>query len=301
MKISDVDTHITSFETDTTGMKETVSIPGEVYMSRTHQRRGRNKHSHTCIEISYVLSGTALHIMQVEHEAAVRSPLTVGNYYVLDRNANHIICDPSSDFFLVNLLFYPSLIDPSLEKTSSFDGLMRHVFRDVHAEMPDRSVENRIYYDDRRQIRAIFESAWEAYSVKSPGYRDLLRCYISEILIHSVKKLLPISSDRKHAVLSIRDYVNEHYMEGISLSAICADRGLNLSYISRRFKELIGTSFEAYLHNIRIQNACTLLIETDDSVDSIIKRVGYHDNDSFRRSFRRLLQTTPTRFRELHR
>ena len=90
-------------------------------------------------------------------------------------------------------------------------------------------------------------------------------------------------------------------MEDFSLRQICKDRFLNMSFISRKFKEVIGIPFETYLQNVRIQNACTLLIETDDPIDTIIEKVGYMDGDSFRKNFKRLLNTTPLRFRKLYR
>lgn len=301
MRQNNLDNEIISFVNDDIETKEYVSIPRGVYMSRSHQRAGRSKHSHTCIEMTYILSGSAMHAMQVGDGTIKNEPITVGNYFILDYNASHIIYQTSSDFFLVNLLFQPSFVVSSLDKYEPFDNLLKNVFQDIHLDTLDESAANRVYYDDDKSIRQIFDRAWEIYKLKDPGYRDALRCYISLILNFSTKKILPKTLGKNHAVVDIRDYVNEHYMENISLGQICKERHLNMSYISRKFKELIGVTFETYLQNIRVQNACTLLIETDDSVDSIIEQVGYQDNSSFRKNFKRLLNMTPLKFRQLHR
>ncbi len=280
---------------------EYVSIPRSVYMSRCHQRSGRSLHAHTCIEMSYILSGSATHEILYPDGTVLSSPITVGNYYVLDYRIRHVIRDTSPDFFLINLLFHPSFINPALEKTEPFDNLLKTVFQDVHLKTVDGSIANRNYYDDDQSIRSVYERAWEIYKLHDIGYRDFLRCYISEILIATVKKALPKELKKRHAVVEIRDYVNEHCMEDFSLRQICKDRFLNMSFISRKFKEVIGIPFETYLQNVRIQNACTLLIETDDPIDTIIEKVGYMDGDSFRKNFKRLLNTTPLRFRKLYR
>ena len=200
----------------------------------------------------------------------------------------------------MNFLFHPSFCDPSLDKYEPLDNLLKKVFSDVHITTLEESIANRTYYDDDKSVRKIFEDAWEVYKLKDPGYRNLLQCYISLILIESTRKILPKKLSKRHAVVAIRDYVNEHYTEDISLRQICREKHLNMSYISRKFTEIMGINFETYPQNIRVQNACTLLIETDDSIDSIIEQVGYKDNSSFRAQFKRLLNTTPLKYRQLH-
>ena len=292
---------IISYNQTVTETKEFVSIPRGVYLSRTHQRSGRKKHAHTCIEMAYILSGSAMHSIQHKNGELQEDALTVGNYFILDYDASHMIYNTSKDFFLINFLFQPSFVHPALGKYEPFSNLLKKIFQDVHLETLYEPVTNRIYFDEDKSIRSIFDKAWETYSLKDPGYRDLLRCYISEIVIRTTKKVLPKSAGKDHAIVDIRDYVNAHYMKNISLKQICKDRYLNMSYISRKFKEVIGVSFEVYLQNVRIQNACMLLIDTNDSVDSIIEKVGYTDGDSFRRNFKRILNTTPLKFRKLYR
>ena len=98
----------------------------------------------------------------------------------------------SKDFFLVNFLFQPSFIDDSLDKYESVGNVLKVVFKDAHLSTLNESVVNRIYYDNDNTVRKIFDKAWDVYSQKLPGYRDLLRCYVSEILIFSSKISLSI-------------------------------------------------------------------------------------------------------------
>ncbi len=178
---------------------------------------------------------------------------------------------------------------------------MKSVFTDLHLHTVSDSVVNKNYSDMEKELRQVFEKAWETYKKREPGYKNLLRCYISEILIQTVKKQIPKQINKNHTVIDMRDYVNENYMYDITLTQICADRFLNQSYISRKFKEIIGVPFETYLQNIRIQNACNLLTETDYSIDKIIESAGYTDGASFRKHFKRVLNITPLKFRQLHR
>ena len=78
---------------------EFVSIPSDVYSTRVHQQGGRKKHAHTCIEMSYVLSGNASHVIRHTDGAEEKTVISMGNYYILDHTASHILCDVSKDFF----------------------------------------------------------------------------------------------------------------------------------------------------------------------------------------------------------
>lgn len=279
---------------------EYVSIPYDVYSTRVHQQGGRKKHAHTCVEMSYVLSGTALHVIYRTDGTEEKKSISMGNYYILDHNASHILYDVSKDFFLVNVLFRPCFISTSFAQYEPFDNIISHVFTDLHLHTVNETIVNHNYYDDEKQLRDVFEKAWETYKNREPGYNNLLRCYISEILIQTVKKQIPKIKNKNHAIIDIRDYVNENYMNDITLTKICRERFLNPSFISRKFKEVIGVPFDNYLKNVRIQNACSMLIETDYSIDEIIEKVGYTDGASFRKHFKRILGTTPLQFRKLH-
>ena len=279
---------------------ECVSIPSDVYSTRVHQQGGRKKHTHTCIEMSYVLSGNASHVIRRGDGTEKKSPISMGNYYILDHTASHTICDVSKDFFLVNILFHPCFISSAFASKEPFDNIVKYVFTDLHLHTINNFTINTNYFDDETQLRNVFEKAWEVYKKREPGYRNLLRCYISEILIQTVKKQIPKQKNKSHVVIDIRDYINENYMHDITLTQICNERFLNPSFTSRKFKEVIGVPFETYLQNVRIQNACALLTETNYSIEEIIERVGYMDGASFRKHFKRVLGTSPLQFRKLH-
>ena len=65
----------------------------------------RDMHSHSCIELSYVLSGTSTHHMILPDGTERRDKLSAGNYIILDQNAKHAYKNGSDDFTIINLLF----------------------------------------------------------------------------------------------------------------------------------------------------------------------------------------------------
>lgn len=66
----------------------------------------------------------------------------------------------------------------------------------------------------------------------------------------------------------------------------------------RFFKERTGKTFTEFLNQIRIQEACKLLLETDLSISEIAFQVGFQNLSYFNRTFRKLQGVTPKGFRE---
>lgn len=65
----------------------------------------------------------------------------------------------------------------------------------------------------------------------------------------------------------------------------------------RFFKERTGKTFTEYLNQIRIQQACKLLLETDLSISQIAFQVGFQNLSYFNRTFRKLGGSTPKAYR----
>ncbi|EMS34911.1 Transcriptional regulator, AraC family [Mariniradius saccharolyticus AK6] len=65
----------------------------------------------------------------------------------------------------------------------------------------------------------------------------------------------------------------------------------------RFFKERTGKTFTEFLNQIRIQQACQLLLETDLSISQIAFQVGFQNLSYFNRTFRKLGGSTPKEYR----
>lgn len=101
------------------------------------------------------------------------------------------------------------------------------------------------------------------------------------------------------AVLTAKQYINNHYAQNLSLELIGQAVGLNPSYFSNIFKKETGISFIDYLTDIRIQNAKNMLTETDLEVIEISEHTGFNDLKYFTRCFRKITGMTPVAYRKL--
>ena len=81
-------------------------------------------------------------------------------------------------------------------------------------------------------------------------------------------------------------YIGEHFMEEISLEQVAAFTGYSRYYFSRAFKNYFGISYSDYLTVKRVNEAVSLLVNTDKPVGEIATEAGFGSIATFNRVFR---------------
>jgi AraC-like DNA-binding protein len=93
-------------------------------------------------------------------------------------------------------------------------------------------------------------------------------------------------------------YVQKHSSENIELERAAELVHLSRSAFCKFFKRVTGKTFTDYVNDIRIGNACQLLIESDKLVSEIAYEIGFQNLAYFNRVFIKKKQATPRQFRE---
>ncbi|MCB0191307.1 MAG: helix-turn-helix domain-containing protein [Anaerolineae bacterium] len=94
------------------------------------------------------------------------------------------------------------------------------------------------------------------------------------------------------------DYLHRHFHEPLDLATLAAIEGFNPTYFSGWFKKETGQTVTQYLHHLRLQEAKTLLMQTDLPIAHIAQQVGYEHHASLVRLFRQYEQLSPSAFRQ---
>ena len=110
------------------------------------------------------------------------------------------------------------------------------------------------------------------------------------------------SGKKSHNQKMIDDILTEidmNYMDScLSVDQLADKFDISQNYFSRFFKEQTGEVFSTWLERVRINKACELLKNTDESVENISAAVGYNSAYSFRRAFKKIQNMLPTDFRD---
>ena len=105
-------------------------------------------------------------------------------------------------------------------------------------------------------------------------------------------------ADEPHILGSrIKDYIDRHYMEPITLQSMGEALRISPYYLSHVFKQMSGYSPVQYLLRRRIGEAQTLLITTELSVARIAEMVGYDSQSYFNGQFTKNVSMPPSRYR----
>jgi AraC family transcriptional regulator len=99
---------------------------------------------------------------------------------------------------------------------------------------------------------------------------------------------------RQQAIQRLHDELDKR----IPLAALAAESGLSPFHFARLFKQATGLPPHEYQLQLRIQRARELLQrESDRTLAEIACELGFADESHFRRHFKRIVGTTPGRFR----
>lgn len=101
------------------------------------------------------------------------------------------------------------------------------------------------------------------------------------------------------AVRKILDYIAAD-PAGASLEALANTLGYSPSYTGSQVKALTGEAFGSLLQRSRCRLAAKLLVETQEPVAAIIRKVGYQNESFFRNIFKAEYGKTPLQYRKAH-
>lgn len=103
---------------------------------------------------------------------------------------------------------------------------------------------------------------------------------------------------KKQNLDPIRDYLDAHYTEKVSLDVLADQFFISKFYLTRVFKEQYGVSINTYVQNLRITKAKQMLRFTDKKLEDIGYQCGLGAPHYFSRIFKQVEGVTPSEFRE---
>ncbi len=101
--------------------------------------------------------------------------------------------------------------------------------------------------------------------------------------------------NEKSVVATVRDYLEKHYRENVSLNEIATVSGLSSYHLIRVFRAETGLPPHAYLEQVRINRARHRL-RNGDSIADVAFLTGFADQSHFSRHFKKMTGVTPGQY-----
>ena len=97
-------------------------------------------------------------------------------------------------------------------------------------------------------------------------------------------------------VRKIVDRINENCAQKISLGDLAKEYHISEAYLSHVFKQEIGVALTIYVTQVRVEQACQLILMRKEKLRTIAKHVGYEDYRYFVRVFKKIMNVTPSEY-----
>lgn len=103
-----------------------------------------------------------------------------------------------------------------------------------------------------------------------------------------------------HYVERAQNYIENQYMNPITVSHIASQLGLERSYFCRIFKAETGVAPSSYIVNVRLAHAASLLLIQNNTLEEIATQCGYNNLVNFSRMFKRRYGIAPSFYGKRH-
>ncbi len=228
---------------------------------------------------------------------------TIGEYdlvLIAGENLEHVweqgTCT-SPDIREITIQFSPDLFNGGILERNQFASIRKMLDRASHGlAFPIGSIMNAY-----SQINAVVNE--KDSFVQFIGCLHLLyilsRCESKELASSSFAHSPRDTESRR--VMKVKEYINQHYAEEVTLPELAGLVGMSPSSFSRFFRLRTGKTLSSYLIDIRLGNAARALVDTTSNVSEICYSCGFNNLSNFNRVFKSRKGVTPHEFRSMYR
>ena len=148
------------------------------------------------------------------------------------------------------------------------------------------------------RIPELFDTLYKMYAANDTDYKYYSIFYE---LLDLVEKQLEQSTKNKNnpKIIQAKAEIDKHFSDNnFNISQLAQMLNINSSYLRREFKKAFSISPIAYLQDIRLQNATSMLMSDYYSVEEIAQKCGYGSSSYFIQTFKKAKGCPPQKYKE---
>ena len=253
---------------------------------------GFKPHWHEALEVILPVEGKYEIIIKGE-----KHTILPGEIFIVPSGCLHEIPDPVKGGTRFIFLFDLSIVD----KLKGYAGLQPALINPIHA---NKSTYPRIF-DEAYDLLVKIRNAY--FYGQTYSELTIYACFMNFLVLfgsnHDTdEKLFNNAKPRKQQQYikefnKLLEYINENYMQPITLEDAAVNIGFSKYYFSRLFKQYTEYTFCDYLTIRRIRAAKELLGDVEYSIMDIAMNTGFSSISTFNRVFKEIEGCTPSAFR----
>ncbi|HSJ03385.1 MAG: helix-turn-helix transcriptional regulator [Verrucomicrobium sp.] len=127
--------------------------------------------------------------------------------------------------------------------------------------------------------------------------RTMLECFSTQLGDLAYRLFLQCEENEPPAVRRARQHIAHHLAQPMCLEEVARNSGVSPFHFCKIFKRFTGLTFTEYVNRARVEHAKKLLLKPFSRVTEVAYDVGFQSLSQFNRSFRRVMDQSPTEFR----
>ncbi len=275
-------------------------LPVRLYCNKLMPRnRSEIPHKHVAVEMDRF--GDDCHgVYVIGNKSYAIEP---GDIFLLRSNEQHSIVSlkrGSVQSICTGLQFAPDLIWSPSNDLSDLPSVYT-VFVDTRLPF-----EHKLGGELKQMVDQEFSDIVQEFEDRGEGYGAVVKMKLLTVLvkvartsIHSGQLVLPESVQNYKRVLVEKalNYIDDHYLEHLSLDTISRNVNMSPSYLEQLFKSLNGFTIWDYILTKRIEDAERFLVSSDYRILDIGMKCGFASLTYFNRVFKRITGLSPREYR----
>lgn len=248
----------------------------KVRYSCTHKNKIKvNLHWHEAYEVLYVRSGNA---EQRINTATFR--IAAGDVVVIKSGDVHSTYTCNNDLCDIDYIqFKPDILTDS--------------------ETVLASLSSGVIHPDNKSIARLFDGLREIKNCESLGGELMSVGYIYALCGMLVNTVNKENREYPSIVMDICRYIESN--SDVRLEAVASHFGYSAEHLSRLFHREMGSTYREFCTGVKMRKAIGYLNENKSSLSEIAVSLGYADESSFIRAFKRIYGITPSAFKRRQR
>lgn len=167
-----------------------------------------------------------------------------------------------------------------------------HLDTPIPVQLPVRDTERCLMADLRKLIGE--DTTWEPTDAI---YRNSLALLQVVLARPELIWKAPVPENLQ----GVQAFISENVGQRMSNQRLARMAAMSVTGFERAFKRHFGTPPAQYVTDIRVRDAGTRLLHTNDSIDSIAESMGFPGRAYFSRVFKKVTGESPAAFRRTHR
>lgn len=305
-----------SFDFTHNKIEFTLSAPGYFlhmeYSPEAELFRNRPLHQHNFFEIMFVLKGTT--IQKIEDQQYIYH---AGQCCLLNHNVKHLE-EPTEDTELLFLILSDKLLQHLIHSDIRFNehGHILSQYNAIYQLFLD-SQEHQNQYEKQywdffpilpadiivSEFEYFFTEMLSETQTLKPGFLLIVQGLVSRIFAimldssHYYIRVIKVAGNNDEFLFSKIQQIMEEKNGRISREELEKRINYDSHYLNRIVKRTIGMSLLEYGRIFTLKEAARLLLQTDQSISSIMHQLGFSNRSYFYRIFKEQYGITPNEYR----